>query len=106
MNIPLDAGCADERYLDAVDRALDRISEESGSILVVSLGFDTYGQDPIADFALTTPVYHEMGKRSAASGRRMVIIQEGGYFVPQLGENARQWLRGAEGRSLELVPAI
>jgi acetoin utilization deacetylase AcuC-like enzyme len=106
MNIPLDAGCTDERYLESFDRALDRISAEAGSILVVSLGFDTYGQDPIADFALTTPVYHEIGKRSAAAGRRMVIIQEGGYFVPQLGENARQWLRGAEGRSLELDPAI
>jgi acetoin utilization deacetylase AcuC-like enzyme len=51
-------------------------------------------------------VYHEIGTRVAATGRRLVIIQEGGYFVPQLGENVRQWLRGTEGRSLELVPAL
>ena len=28
---------------------------------MVSLGFDTYGLDPLGDFALTTAVYHEVG---------------------------------------------
>ena len=27
-----------------------------------------------------------------------MILQEGGYHVGDLGENARAWLRGAEGR--------
>ena len=70
--------------------------------MLVSLGFDTYGQDPIGDFALSTDTYHEMGARVAALGKRTVILQEGGYFVPKLGENAREWLRGAEGRSMAL----
>jgi acetoin utilization deacetylase AcuC-like enzyme len=72
---------------------------------VVSLGFDTYGQDPIGDFALTTAAYHEIGTRVAGLGRRLVILQEGGYYRPALGENARAWLRGAEGRPHEPLPA-
>jgi hypothetical protein len=36
----------------------------------------------------------------AGLGRRLVIVQEGGYFRPALGDNARAWLRGAEGRPL------
>ena len=60
--------------------------------------FDTYGQDPICDFALTTPVYEACGRRVAATGRRLVILQEGGYHRPSLGANAVAWLRGAEGR--------
>ena len=76
-----------------------------GSIVVVSLGFDTYGLDPIGDFALTTAVYHEIGRRTAALGRRLVILQEGGYHRPSLGENARAWLRGAEGRPFDPLPA-
>ena len=48
--------------------------------------------------ALTTEGYHEMGRRVAALGRRTVILQEGGYHLGALGENARAWLRGAEGR--------
>ena len=82
----------------AVDRALEAIAAVPGSVVVVSLGFDTYGLDPIGDFALTTDVYHEIGRRTAALGRRLVILQEGGYHRPSLGENARAWLRGAEGR--------
>jgi acetoin utilization deacetylase AcuC-like enzyme len=72
----------------------------------VSLGFDTYGQDPIGDFALTTRVYHEVGRRVAALGRRLVVLQEGGYYRPALGENARAWLRGAEGRDDDPLPAL
>ena len=105
LNVPLPAGTTDEAYLTAVDRCVDAIGATKGSVVVVSLGFDTYGQDPIGDFALTTAVYHEVGRRVAALGRRLVILQEGGYHRPSLGENARAWLRGAEGRSLDLRPA-
>ena len=90
----------------ATDRALEFIAAEPGSIVVVSLGFDTYGLDPIGDFALTTDVYHEVGRRVAALGRRLVILQEGGYHRPSLGENARAWLRGAEGRAFDPLPSV
>jgi acetoin utilization deacetylase AcuC-like enzyme len=105
LNLPLRAGATNEEYLVAVDRAIEAIGAVPGSIVVVSLGFDTYGLDPIGDFALTTDVYHEVGRRVAALGRRLVILQEGGYHRPSLGENARAWLRGAEGRPFEPLPA-
>jgi acetoin utilization deacetylase AcuC-like enzyme len=96
LNLPLRAGCADDEYLTALDRALERIDAFGGSTLVVSLGIDTYAQDPICDFALTTPVYAEVGRRVASTGRRLLILQEGGYFVPKLGENVVTWLHGVE----------
>src|SRR5918996_191900 len=105
LNIPLRAGATNADYLAATDRAIDEIAAASGSIVVVSLGFDTFGLDPIGDFALTTDVYHEVGRRVAALGRRLAILQEGGYHRPSLGENARAWLRGAEGRSFDPLPA-
>ncbi|GAC1667482.1 MAG: histone deacetylase family protein [Candidatus Limnocylindrales bacterium] len=70
LNIPLPAGTDDEAYLVALDRGLTAIAETPGDVIVVSLGFDTYGHDPIGDFALTTAVYHECGRRTAALGRR------------------------------------
>ena len=39
------------------------------------------------------------------SRSRLVILQEGGYYRPALGENARAFLRGAEGRPHDPVPA-
>jgi acetoin utilization deacetylase AcuC-like enzyme len=105
LNIPLPAGATNEEYLVAVDLALEAIVGAPGSVIVVSLGFDSYGLDPIGDFALTTDVYHEVGRRVAATGRRLVILQEGGYHRPSLGENARAWLRGVEGRPFDPLPA-
>jgi acetoin utilization deacetylase AcuC-like enzyme len=105
LNQPLPRGTGDAVYLEAVDRALDAIARTRGSLVVVSLGFDTYEHDPIGTFALTTAVYHEVGRRTAALGRRLVILQEGGYHRPSLGENARAWLRGAEGRDHEPIAA-
>jgi acetoin utilization deacetylase AcuC-like enzyme len=104
-NIPLRAGATNADYLAATDRAVEALGAVPGSVVVVSLGFDTYGLDPIGDFALTTEVYHEVGRRVAALGRRLVILQEGGYHRPSLGENARAWLRGADGRPFEPLPA-
>ncbi len=105
LNLPLRAGATNQDYLEATDRAVDAIGAAPGSVVVVSLGFDTYGLDPIGDFALTTEVYHEVGRRVASLGRRLVILQEGGYHRPSLGENARAWLRGAEGRPFDPMPA-
>jgi acetoin utilization deacetylase AcuC-like enzyme len=105
LNIPLPAGTDDDAYLAALDHGLAAIAATPGDVIVVSLGFDTYGHDPLGDFALTTAVYHECGRRAAALGRRLVILQEGGYYRPALGTNARAWLRGAEGRPYEPLPA-
>ena len=98
LNLPQPAGLADDGYLAAIDHVLEAILERPGSVIVVSLGFDTYRLDPICDFALTTEVYVEIGRRVASTGRRLVILQEGGYYRPALGDNAVAWLRGAEGR--------
>ena len=102
LNLPLPLACSNEEYLTNLDRGLETIERFGGSALVVSLGIDTYGRDPICDLALSTEAYHEAGSRVAALGRTTVVLQEGGYFVPHLGENVRNWLRGLEGRELDL----
>ena len=102
LNLPLPEACSNEEYLANLDRGLEAIAAFGGSTLVVSLGIDTYGRDPICDLALTTEAYHEVGRRAAALGRTTIVLQEGGYFVPHLGENVRNWLLGIEGRELDL----
>ena len=62
----------------------------------ISLGMDTYAHDPLGDFGLTTPVYAECGRRIAQVLKRVVVLQEGGYYLPALGENVRQFLRGLQ----------
>jgi acetoin utilization deacetylase AcuC-like enzyme len=95
LNVPLPAGVTDEDYLTALESALERIAQFGGSIVVVSLGFDTHAQDPLGDFALTVDGYERIGREVQQLGRRLVILQEGGYHVPELGASAVAWLRGA-----------
>jgi acetoin utilization deacetylase AcuC-like enzyme len=65
--------------------------------LVVSLGVDTFGGDPIADFALTQAAYPRMGALLAQLRLPAVFIMEGGYAVEQLGANVVAVLAGFEG---------
>ena len=81
----------------ALEEALDAVSRAATSIVVVSLGFDTYKDDPICDFQLTSSAYRQTGRSVAATGRRLVILQEGGYFLPAIGRNAVQWPLGVAG---------
>ena len=95
FNQPLPAGTDDGTYLVALTRALDWLADRTDDLLVVSLGLDTYALDPIGDLALSTAAYAACGRLVARSGRRLVILQEGGYHLPTLGDNVRGWLDGA-----------
>jgi acetoin utilization deacetylase AcuC-like enzyme len=102
LNLPLPKDCSNQDYLANLDRGLEAIESFDCDVVVVSLGIDTYERDPICDLALTTEAYHEAGRRLGELGRSAIVLQEGGYFVPHLGENVRNWLLGLEGGELDL----
>lgn len=95
LNIPLPARIDDDAYLVALDRALDAIDAFAPAAVVVSLGVDTYVDDPICDLAITTEGFRRCGQRVAARGHPLVILQEGGYADAALGANVTAWLHGA-----------
>ena len=71
--------------------ALAAIAATPGYVIVVSLGFDTYGHDPIGDFALTTAVYHEMGRR-VGGARPAARDPPGGRLPPAVARRERPGL--------------
>ena len=97
LNLPLPSATTDEDYLPALDRALEALTAFHPVLVVVSLGMDTFVHDPLGDFRLSTAAYLECGRRVAALGTPLIVLQEGGYYLPDLGENVRQWLIGAAG---------
>ena len=92
LNLPLPPGTDDAAYEARLAGALEAIDAFGPATLVVSLGVDTFELDPIADFALTTGGFARAGGMVAALGRPTVVLQEGGYHVPTIGENVRTWL--------------
>jgi acetoin utilization deacetylase AcuC-like enzyme len=97
LNLPLEADVTDDRYLAVLEQALAAIDGFAPRFLVLSAGFDTFGDDPIGDFALTAGAYPRIGRRIATLGLPTLVIQEGGYAVAALGENAVALLGGLSG---------
>jgi len=97
-NVPLPAGIDDDAYLVALDSALTVVAAHDPSIVVVSLGADTFVDDPMCDLALTTDGMRRCGARVASLGLPLVVVQEGGYADSSLGSNVRSWLLGAASR--------
>lgn len=94
LNIPLEAGVDNVRYLEALDTALEAIRRYAPRWLLVSVGFDTRDQDPLGDFQLTAEVYASIGAQLAALGVPTLFVQEGGYAIEHLGETAVSLLTG------------
>ena len=93
-NILLPAGTGDDAYLSSLEQACEAITAFSPSLLIVSLGLDTFIEDPIADLALTADGFERCGALVGRLGLPTVVLQEGGYDIASLGNNVRRWLHG------------
>jgi acetoin utilization deacetylase AcuC-like enzyme len=97
-NWPLAARTGLDAYAVALAEALRMIVAFSPDApLVISAGFDTFERDPIGDLALRTSDYGEIGRLIAGLGMPVIALQEGGYAVDALGDNAVALLTGLRG---------
>ncbi len=96
-NWPLPLHMDDVAYLVVLDEALHVIADFAPRYLLVSLGLDAAEGDLIGKFRITTQGFREIGRRIAALRFPTVIVQEGGYRLDTLGDNAVTFLRAFEG---------
>lgn len=94
INYPLPIGTTNDLYQITINKALKDIKRFRPKFLVISLGFDTYKDDPIGGFKLTTDYYQEMAQSIDKLGLPIIIIQEGGYDLNSLGKNVVSFLKG------------
>ena len=97
VNLPLPWGTDWAGYAAALDLARARIATFAPDALVVSLGADTYGGDPISRFRLLSDDFLRMGEALAGCGLPTLFVLEGGYAVDDLGVNVVNVLTGFEG---------
>ena len=96
-NFPLPVGVSNEAWFAALEQALARLTAFRPELLIVSLGVDTYGGDPISHFKLDEPEFRRLGARLAAFGAPTLFLQEGGYATEAIGRNVLAVLAGFEG---------
>jgi len=97
LNLPLPAGTDWARYGDAFAAARTRIEAFAPDVLLVSLGLDTFIDDPIAQFGLTSDNYLKLGEAIAQFKLPTLFVFEGGYNVEKLGLNTVNVLEAFEG---------
>jgi acetoin utilization deacetylase AcuC-like enzyme len=94
LNLPLAAGCTDDEYLGVLAQALDAVAAFGPELLVVSLGVDTHGLDPLSDLAVTADAFAPCGRAVGRLAIPTVLVQEGGYHLPSLGATVTAFLTG------------
>ena len=92
VNLPLPYGVDMAMYAEALNVACDRIVDASVDAVVVSLGVDTYVDDPLGQFRLTTADFARIATRIAAMKIPMIVLQEGGYATEAIGTNVASFL--------------
>jgi len=93
-NYPLMAGASYAQWGQALQAAIDRIKAFKPEALLVSLGVDTFENDPISAFKLIREDYLRYGAEIAKMKMPTVFIMEGGYGVPEIGDNVAGVLTG------------
>ena len=96
LNLPMPFGTRWDEYQRALAQAMRRIGEFSPDALVVSLGVDTFKDDPISNFHLENEDYLRMGGAIAAASLPTLFVMEGGYAVDDIGINTVNVLSGFE----------
>ena len=80
-NYPLPTGTPFDRWSAALHDACTRIAAYSPDALIVSLGVDTYKDDPISFFKLESNDFQTYGARIAGLDLPTLFVMEGGYAV-------------------------
>ena len=93
-NIPVPEGTGDDAWLEAVLDLADWVVTGGCTALVVSLGVDAAEDDPESPLLVSHQGYHEAGAILGRTGLPAVVVQEGGYHLPTLGDLVASYLEG------------
>ena len=97
LNLPLPPHMAIDAYLEELERGCEAIAAFDPRTVVVSLGFDTHREDPIAILGLWSEDFGRVAERIASLGRPRLHVLEGGYALSRLGESAVAYVQGLAG---------
>ncbi|HKZ21217.1 MAG TPA: histone deacetylase family protein [Acidimicrobiia bacterium] len=93
-NVPLSPGTGDADWLAGIQALIDYSAR--ASFIVVSLGVDSFLDDPESPLAVSVDGHHRAGRLIKDLGKPTVVIQEGGYDLDHLGELVVAFLDGLE----------
>ncbi|KAF9971683.1 hypothetical protein BGZ73_005278 [Actinomortierella ambigua] len=98
INVPMPGSTNNDEYVAALQKIIDNhVLPFAPDYIIVSLGVDTFKDDPIAGFQLTSEAYPRMGEAIRRIGVPTLFVQEGGYCIEKIGLNVGGVLEGFGG---------
>ncbi|MBC8038257.1 MAG: histone deacetylase family protein [Rhizobiales bacterium] len=94
FNYPMPPGTDFGAWSKALASAIRKIEAYGPDALVVSLGVDTFKDDPISFFKLTSDDFKTYGGRLAKMKLPTLFVMEGGYAIDAIGVNTVNVLEG------------
>jgi acetoin utilization deacetylase AcuC-like enzyme len=111
VNVPLESGCTDGDYAVVCERVIVPVLDEfAPELVLVSAGFDAHERDPLAHMRMSAAGFGALTERIAAAadrhaGGRLLLVTEGGYELPALGESLDVVVRVLAGEPVSDVRA-
>ncbi len=96
INYALPPNTAFAEWQNCLQTALDKIKNWVPDALVISLGVDTFKDDPISFFKLESGDFKTYGGMIGALKIPTLFVMEGGYAVDEIGINTVSCLTGFE----------
>lgn len=96
LNYPMPRDTSFTQWQQSLTAALAELDEFSPQYLIVSLGVDTFENDPISFFKLTTADYFTTGAMIGELSIPTLFVMEGGYDIDEVGINVLEVLKGFE----------
>jgi len=94
INLPMPHGSSEQTYFERLEEAVHAIRLYAPDVLIVTLGFDIYKDDPQNKAAVSSPGFNRMGHTLAELALPTLIIQEGGYHLETLARNTHEFFSG------------
>ena len=97
INLPMPHGASEEDFFAKLDEALAAIRLFQPDVLILTLGFDIYHNDPQAKVSVSSEGFCRLGSDIRRTGLPTLVVQEGGYDLEALSTNVQQFFKGLEG---------
>lgn len=98
FNYPMPPKTQFSVWRETLKNGLNKVRKFGADALVVSLGVDTFENDPISFFKLKSNDFITFGEDIANLGLPTLFVMEGGYDVDEIGVNVVNVLGGFEGQ--------
>ncbi len=95
-NYPMPPNTSYSEWFKALEDSCSKIKTYAPDALVVSLGVDTFEDDPISFFKLKSDDFRHYGRYLGKLDLPMLFIMEGGYAIEKIGINTVNVLTGFE----------